>query len=74
VPPDLDGEGIARHRLRVENALLAATQTAEQWASDLAADGKPEPAAPVPRAHLQLAALSPPSPRAEQSSVYSPRE
>jgi hypothetical protein len=32
VPPDLDAAGIEDHRRRVEEALLAATQAAEQWA------------------------------------------
>jgi lysophospholipid acyltransferase (LPLAT)-like uncharacterized protein len=36
VPGDLDGDGLEHHRLRIEQALLAATQAAEEWANGLA--------------------------------------
>jgi lysophospholipid acyltransferase (LPLAT)-like uncharacterized protein len=37
VPPDLDDAGIEQQRLRIEDAMLAATQAAEQWAEQIAA-------------------------------------
>jgi lysophospholipid acyltransferase (LPLAT)-like uncharacterized protein len=48
VPRDLDAAGIEHHRRRVEDALLAATQAAEQWAGACAAGRGQAPAAPVP--------------------------
>ncbi len=37
VPPDLDDAGIEQQRRRIEDALLAATRAAEQWAEQIAA-------------------------------------
>lgn len=37
VPPDLDDAGIEQQRRRIEDAMLAATRAAEQWAAQIAA-------------------------------------
>jgi len=45
VPPQLDSEGIERHRLEIEAALLKATQSAQQWAERIASGSTEEEAA-----------------------------
>jgi lysophospholipid acyltransferase (LPLAT)-like uncharacterized protein len=42
VPPDLDNAAIEQQRRRIEDALLAATDAAEQWAGQLAVAGRGE--------------------------------
>jgi hypothetical protein len=49
VPPDLDRAGLEQQRLRVEAAMLDATQAAERWAAELAGSRPgPTPAESVP--------------------------
>ncbi len=46
IPPDLDHAGVERERRRIEEALLAATRAAEQWAGEFAAGRGGVPEAP----------------------------
>jgi len=52
VPPDLDAEGVEHHRRRVEEALLAVTDAAEQWAAHLDRPPSPIRVGPAPAPHL----------------------
>lgn len=47
IPPDLDHAGIERERRRIEEAMLAATQAAEQWAEEIVAGRRDDPEAPA---------------------------
>ena len=51
VPSDLDGDGIERHRRRVEEALLAATLAAEDWAEQIASPPSRNSVGRVPAPH-----------------------
>jgi lysophospholipid acyltransferase (LPLAT)-like uncharacterized protein len=42
VPPDLDNAGVEQQRRRIEDAMLAATGAAEEWAEQIAAGRSPE--------------------------------
>ncbi len=47
VPPKLDAEGLEPHRLRIEQAMLAATEAAEAWAEHLAQGRRPANSPPA---------------------------
>jgi len=65
VPADLDGDGIEVHRRRVEEALLAATHAAEQWAEELASKRSRKQARAIP-APCTATVCGPPRPSVSQ--------